>query len=176
MDLASRKSFLADSGTKVMKVWGGLVLLTVLEARANAAVFCLGVGGPLYGGATLATDPFEAGCPVGFTSNVGDVGGIITTSPNPLPSPITLLTAATLGYSDPTGTVNTASANFGLGTLGAYDSGSVSGGNNGPGTALLDVVHFHISDGALSVPIVVNMHLDGSESGGGSFANNFFLF
>jgi hypothetical protein len=175
MGLASRKSFFADSGTKVITILGGLVLLTVLVPQANAAGFCLTVGGPLYGGATLATSPFEAGCAVGFTSNVGGFGGIITTSPNPLPSPITLLTAATLGYSDPTGTVNTASASLGLGTLGAYDSGSLTGGNNGPGTALFDVVHFQITDGATSVPIVVNMHLDGSESGGGGFGNNFLL-
>jgi hypothetical protein len=175
MDFASRKGFLADSLTKLMKVFGGLMLLAVLAPHANASGMCLVVGGPVYGGATLATAAFIAGCPVGLFSNVGSGGAIITTSPNPLPSPITLLTAATLGYSDPTGTVNAASANFGLGTLGAYDSGSVAGGNNGPSTALLDVVHFNITDGATSVPIVVNLHLRGGESGGGSFNNLFRL-
>src|SRR5882724_5182270 len=103
--------------------WLGLAtmgLLTVLVPHANAAGICLEVGGPLYGGATLATAQFVAGCPVGLSSNVGSGGAIITTSPNPLPSPISQLTAATLGYSDPSGTINSASASLGLGTLGAF--------------------------------------------------------
>jgi hypothetical protein len=175
MDLASRKGFLADSGTTLMKVFWGLVLLAVLVPHANAAGMCLSVGGPLYGGATLATVSFEGGCPVGLYSNVGNDGAIITTIPNTLPSDLSQLTTATLGYSDPTGTVNTASASLDSGKLGAFDFGSLTGGNNGPGTALIDVVHFQVSDTQNQVPIGINMHLHGSESGGGSFANNFFL-
>jgi PEP-CTERM motif len=175
MDLASRKGFLADSLTKLMKVFGGLMLLAVLAPHANASGMCLTAGGSgLYGGATLATAAFIAGCPVGLVS-FGSGGAIITTSPNPLPSPISQLTTATLGYSDPSGTVNSASASLGLGTLGAFDSGSPTGGNNSSGPALIDVVHFNITDGATSVPIVVNLHLNGSESGGGSFDNLFRL-
>ena len=96
-------------------------------------------------------------------------------TPNPLPSPITQLTAARLGYSDPTGTINTASASLGLGTLGAFDSGSLTGGTNGPSSALYDVVHFQITDRAPSVSIGVNIHLNGTESGVGEFSNVFDL-
>jgi hypothetical protein len=62
-----------------------------------------------------------------------------------------------------------------LGSLGAFDSGSATGGNNGASSALNDEVYFHISDGAPSVPITVNVHVNGTESGGGIFDNYFQL-
>jgi len=61
-----------------------------------------------------------------------------------------------------------------LGTLGAYDSGSATGGGNGATSALNDTVHFHISD-ASSAPITVNVHVNGTESGTGIFINSFQL-
>jgi hypothetical protein len=151
-----------------------LGLLTVLVPSANAAGVCLSVGGPLYGGAILASANIEAGCAPGLSSNVTG-GAIITTTPNLLPSDITKLTSATLGYSDPSGTINTASVNLGLGTMGDYDNGSLTGGNNGAASVLLDVVHFTITDAAPSVNMTVNLHLDGTETGSGSFDNIFQL-
>jgi hypothetical protein len=151
-----------------------LGLLTVLVPSANAAGVCLSVGGPLYGGAILASANIEAGCAPGLSSNVTG-GAIITTTPNLLPSDITKLTSATLGYSDPSGTINTASVNLGLGTMGDYDKGSLTGGNNGAASVLLDVVHFTITDAAPSVNMTVNLHLDGTETGSGSFDNIFQL-
>src|SRR5450755_3476297 len=112
MDLVSRKG---------LKVWGGLALLAfVVVSQANAAGICLTVGSSLYGGGILGTAaaPFEAGCTFGLSTNTGTAGGIVTTSPSSLPSPISQLTSATLNYSDPTGTCNIASANLGTGKLG----------------------------------------------------------
>ena len=100
---------------------------------------------------------------------------MITTNPNPLPSQISQLTTATLGYSDPTGTSNIASASLDSATLGAFDSGSLTGGNNGPIAALSDVVHFTITDAAPSAQIGVNIHLSGTEFGVGFFDNVFQL-
>jgi hypothetical protein len=168
MDLALRKS---------LKVWGGLALLAVVVApEANAAGICLTVGSSLYGGGILGTAaaPFEAGCTFGLSTNTGTAGGVVTTSPTSLPSPISQLTSATLNFTDPTGTNNAASANLGTGKLGAYDDGSVTGGSNGPSAAYNDTVHFHISDSA-SASIVFKVHVDGTESGGGLFDNIFEL-
>ena len=177
MDLASRKGLLADSGTRLMKVFWGLALLAVVVPQANAAGICVSAESSVYGGGILGTtpNPFEAGCTYGLSTNVGSLGGIVTTSPNPLPSPIDQLTSATLNFSDPTGTNSFASASLGLGKLGAYDSGSATGGNNGASAALNDTVHFHISDSATSVPIIFSVHVDGTESGGGLFDNIFQL-
>lgn len=177
MDLASHKDFPAHSGTKRMKVFWGLALLAVVAPQASAAGICLTVGSSLYGGGILGTAPapFEAGCTFGLSTNVGSSGGVVTTSPAILPSPISQLTSATLTFSDPTGTSNSASASLGLGTLGAYDAGSASGGSNGPTAALNDTVHFHISDSATSVPITINVHVSGTELGSGLFDNIYQL-
>jgi hypothetical protein len=176
MDLTLRRGFLANSGTRLTKVFWGLALLAVLVPQANADGICMTVGSSLFGGGILGTapSPFIAGCTYGLSTNTGG-GAIVTTSPTLLPSPISQLTSATLNYSDPSGTSNIAAASLGLGTLGAYDSGSATGGSNGASSALNDTVHFHISDSATSVPIGVNIHVNGTESGTGIFDNIYQL-
>ena len=161
-----------------MKVFWGLAVLAVVVPQANASGICLTASGSsVYGGGILGTAvaPFEAGCTYGLSTNVGSSGGIVTTSPSSLPSPVSLLTSATLSFSDPTGTSNFASASLGLGSLGAYDSGSATGGNNGASSALNDVVHFHTSEGATPVSIGVDIQVDGTESGSGIFDNSLQL-
>jgi hypothetical protein len=145
-------------------------LAAVFIPHVSASGVCLSVGGPVFGGAILATENFAAGCAVGLSSNAHG-GAVTTTTPTPLPSPITLLTTGTLGYSDPTGTINTATASLNAGKLGAFDFGSLTGGNNGPLTSLSDVVHFSITDGAPSVNMVVKLDLNGTETGAGFFNN-----
>src|SRR5579864_3144239 len=80
--------------------------LTVLAPYANASGICVSASSNVYGGGTLATDPNPAifGCNYGFSNTTGGFGGIVTTSPNVLPSPLSQLTSATLNFSDPTGT------------------------------------------------------------------------
>jgi hypothetical protein len=175
MDFTLRKGFLAHSGTGLMKVFWGLALLAVVVPQANADGICVGAQSSVYGSGILGTapSPFIAGCTYGLTTTVGSSGGIVTTSPSSLPSPISLLTSATLNFSDPTGTNSFASASLGLGTLGAYDFGSAGGEGNGASSALNDTATFHISDNAASVPIGVNIHVDGTESGTGNFNNSF---
>jgi hypothetical protein len=175
MDLASRKGFLADSGTKLMKAFWGLTLLAIVVPHANADGICVNVGSSLYGTGTLATapSPFIAGCTPGLSNNTG-TGGVVTTTPSSLPSPLSLLTSATINFSDPTTTNSLASASLGLGTLGAYAFGSAGSDGSFASSALNDTVHFHISD-ASSAPITVNVHVNGTESGTGTFNNTFSL-
>src|ERR1017187_3799699 len=101
--------FLQRPATHWMTLLG---LLAVLAPHANASGICLAADSSLYGGGILATDPnpFVSGCTYGLSTNVGSYGGIVTTSPSTLPSPLTQLTSATLNFSDPTGTNSSASA------------------------------------------------------------------
>lgn len=176
MDHTLRRGFLAHSGTRLMKLFWGLAILAVAVPQANADGICLIADSSLYGGGILGTapSPFIAGCGPGLSDNTGGSGGVVKTTPSSLPSPLSLLTSATLNFSDTTGTNSFASASLGLGTLGAYDSGSATGGSNRASSALNDTVHFHISD-ASSAPITVNVHVNGTESGTGIFINNFQL-
>jgi hypothetical protein len=177
MDLSSRQDFLADSATRLMKVFWGMALLAMVVPHANAAGICVTVGSSLYGTGVLGTapSPFEAGCTYGLSTTVGSSGGVVTTTPNSLPSPISLLTAASINFTDPTGTNSSASASLGLGTLGAFASGSAGSDASFASSALNDTVHFQILDSSPSVPITVNVHVNGTESGTGSFNNAFSL-
>lgn len=174
MDLTLRRGFLANSGVRLMKAFWGLALLAVVVPHANADGICVSAGSSLYGNGILGTapSPFEAGCPYGL-SNGASPGGIVTISPSSLPSPISQLTTATINFSDPIGTNSLASASLGLGTLGAF--ASAGGDASFASSALNDTVHFHISDSATSVPITVNVHVNGTESGTGTFNNNYEL-
>jgi hypothetical protein len=168
MSLVTQKKVFRAFAPKASLVFTSLTLLTLASPLANASGICLSLGTAVFGGATLASVPGAAACQnsAGLLSNAHG-GAIITTTPTVLPSPISNLTAATLGYSDPSGNVASATANLNAGTVGAFDNGG------GPLAELFDVVHFHITDTAQSAQVGIKVHLSGSESGGTSFINNF---
>lgn len=150
---------------------------TVLVSNANASGICLTASSNIYSGGELGTDPSPAifGCNYGFFDTTGGFGGVVTKTPNSLPSPLSNLTSATLSFSDPRGTHDSAAASLATGTLGAFDFGDASGDGNGAGAALNDVVHFHVTGTTNPVSVGFNVHLSGTETGGGFFNNNFSL-
>jgi hypothetical protein len=157
-----------------------IVLGAVLAPHASASGICLVNGTNIYGDATLASTPIIAcGNLTGFQTNFASAllpGGTASFAPNPLPSPISLLTGGTIQYSDPAGGVALATASLGAGTLGDSATGiSPLTGATEAVSILLDSVTFHISDGAAFVPITVNIGLGGNLSGSGFYSNGFAL-
>jgi len=182
MGPASQKSFLIDSGSLLTKVFGGLVLVAGLASQAHAGTFGICVSPADFGtggnsSATYSTIAFPGGCNPGFTSSL-QAGAVL----NPA-SLVPNLTTATLAINAPmsaggisTGTVvasATASLDQGLlriygnseGTLGGCGGTcQTTGGVALPEAALVDTLHFAITDAAPSAIVTFHAHLDGIAS------------
>jgi len=154
-----------------------MCFLTVLipHAAADSAI-CLATGSPFFGGASLASAPGIPACgnEAGLDNQLFP-GGSVSTLPVALPSPISQLTTGTLLYSDTGGGSGKASASLNSGTLGDLSVSGLSDGTVAITSVLLDGVHFHITDGASSVPVTVDVHLGGTLGGGGFYSNTFAL-